>query len=171
MVDPARVVAGTVSEYLIMLAHEAKALNELSDEFTRQVMEVEAAISKLNLGVTASVSVEETSEQESPFSYNLKLGFQKQGGKWCLVVEDYVVNEAIDEYDRYEIWPFKDAPRDLRLKVVDHIPELLRELVDKSSKAKSELFQKFEYARALAAGLVPDALPEMKPGAPARGGK
>ena len=141
------------------LANAAQNLNELSDRLNAQVAEIEGAINKLNLGVRASVEAEVVSIDESA-SRCVFFEYEKVAGKWGFVINQYI---DVDPENTYEQWAFKDAPRDLRLKVVERIPLLLDELVTKSISLASDITDKITVAK----GLI-SSFPQSSPAGPKR---
>ncbi len=131
------------------LTNVAQNLNELSDRLTAQVAEIEGAINKLNLGVRASVDAEIVPVDENA-SRRVIFGYDKVSGKWGFVISQYL---NIDPENTYEQWAFKDAPRELRLKVIECIPLLLDDLVTKSMKLASEITGKITVAKNLVSSL------------------
>lgn len=129
------------------LTNAAQNLNELSDRLTAQVAEIETTINKLNLGVRAVVDVE-TSSDDGLSTCVLRLGYGKVDGKWGFTIDQFL---EPDPEDTYEKWAFKDAPRDLRLKVVERIPQLLDELTTTSIKLASVINEKITVTKQLAA--------------------
>ncbi len=129
------------------LANAAQNLNELSDRLTAHVAEIETTINKLNLGVSATVETESKTDPASLATYVVRLGYDKIAGKWGFIIEDFI---AEDDENTYRVWAFKDAPRDLRLKVVERIPRLLDALVTTSIKLASEISNKIALANQMA---------------------
>lgn len=128
------------------LGNAAQNVNTLSDRLTDQVGAIENALNNLNLGVRATVDVEE-SPVDDLVVVILRLGYDKVGGKWGFVIDQFV---ASDPEDTYVKWAFKDAPRELRLKVVEWIPKLLDELTNTSLKLASDINEKISLAQGLA---------------------
>jgi hypothetical protein len=136
------------------LASAAQNLNQLSDRLSEQVAELENGINKLNLGVRATVDVE-ASAVDNLVVLCLRLGYDKVGGQWGFCIDRFIES---DPEDTYEKWSFKDAPRDLRLKVVDRFPQLLDEMVNTSLKLASEINDKISLAKGLVS-LLPQPSP------------
>jgi hypothetical protein len=137
-----------VDSHLKQLAVTAKTLNQLSDTLTQQVTGVEAPLNKLNLGVSAYVVVQRWSGENDDYG-EVRLAYGKQAGKWGLAVEEITGNSYGNE--QYESWPFKEAPRELRLQVIEAIPQLLEALVKKSAELTSEIKDKVAFAEQLTA--------------------
>jgi hypothetical protein len=151
LTPPAPVVlVGAVKEFKIAgtlqsLANIAQKVNDLSDRLTDHVSEVESAINKFNLGVYATVIAETTSE-DGTYVRIIRLAYGKSTGRWGFVIEDFIDQ---DPENSWQSWAFKEAPRELRLKVIERIPQLLDELVTKSSSLASDISDKIKMTKDL----------------------
>lgn len=137
------------------LASAAQKLNVISDEFTKQVSAIETTLNRLGLGVRAHVVVSSSGNWDGDVTTYLRLAYGKNGGKWGFIIEQYTDNQNLPDYTDFESWPFKDAPRELRIDVVEKIPELLQALVKKSADISAKMTQKIDYTKELAARLAP----------------
>src|SRR5438045_3286101 len=111
----------------------SKALNAASDLLTSQIVNVEAALSELNLGLevwmevsrSTEVAISNDSEKtQYPLTSILWLGYAKHAGRWSLVTHQ--TYEEIDE-DEINVVALRDAKRDIKLRVADKIPALVEE--------------------------------------------
>jgi hypothetical protein len=135
------------------LASSADSLNSLSDHLTKQVIEVESSLNKMGLGLTASVNTEQWSDEIGE-RYNIwRICYEKHSGKWGFTIEHLWGHESFEEGDS-ETWPFKDAPREHRLKAVEKIPELIDALLKKSKDFASDISATMSYAEGLAAAFT-----------------
>lgn len=143
-----------IQQQLQQLASAAQTLNELSDQLTQYVNDIEASVNKLNLGVTANVKTEHWSDEDGLRSTIWRLSYEKMSKQWGFAVER--LTEDIDqgpEAGTYDSWAFKDAPREHRLQAVEKIPALLDALLQKSKEVASEISTRVNYAKSLAATL------------------
>lgn len=138
--------------HLERLSSAAARLNELSDELGKQVSEVEAAINRLGLGIYASVEFNSTSDEDGTESENWYLAYGKLNGKWGVLIER-LFQRYTDGFADTKAWHFKDAPRDQRLRAVDHIPSLLEALTRKSDEFTSKVAAKVDVAKRLTSAL------------------
>jgi hypothetical protein len=139
-----------VQANLQKLASVASTINQLSDQLTEEVSEVEEAVNELNLGVTTNVRVDSWADEEGN-SGLWRLAYGKNSGKWGFFVE--YLSEwpgRGPDSETYESWLFKDSPRDVRLKCVEKIPLLLDTLVRKSTEVANTIAEKVAYAKDLA---------------------
>jgi hypothetical protein len=133
------------------LASSADALNSLSDQLTKQILDVEAVLNRSGIGLTASVTTETWSDERGDQYDIWRLCYEKYAGKWGFTIEHLSGVEGFDDSQSCETWPFKEAPREHRLKAVDKIPELIDALVQKTKEFASDVSAATSYAEALAA--------------------
>jgi hypothetical protein len=127
--------SSAIESNLKLLTNNSKILNQLTDELTKYVEQVESAINALNLGLTVSVIAEAMGDLTGVVTHYVRLGYYKQDGRWGLCIDEYDQHEQDpDNLRDYRAWAFKDAPRVLRLKVVDKIPDLMKALAEESEK-------------------------------------
>jgi X-X-X-Leu-X-X-Gly heptad repeat protein len=139
-----------ISASLVKLTDSAARLNSGSDELATAIRPIDAALKKLNLGVSAWYAYRGSEAPDSDGNYYYRrIGYAKVGGKWGLAISTDSGN-VYDESDNYEAWLFNDAPRLMRLEAVDYIPDLLEQLVKESNKVAEDLQKKAGYARELA---------------------
>jgi hypothetical protein len=143
--DPSKIQAN-----LQELTTTADVLNDLSERLTKQVAEIEAAVNKLNLGITASVEVESWADERALQWETWRLAYGKDGGKWGFLLQHLSGTRNFPEADSYEQWAFQDLSRERRLRAVEKIPMLMEALVARSKKVASELSGKLSYAQSLA---------------------
>lgn len=141
---------------LLKLSTAAKTLNELSDQLTKEVSEVELTVNRLNLGVSTHVQFESWGTEDGSRSGVWRLAYGKFAGKWGFFVEHVAedLNLHPDDTNEYEAWLFKDAPREKRLKAVESIPLLLAALVKKADEVASQINDKVVYAKDLSSKLA-----------------
>lgn len=138
------------AEIFKQLTESAARLNAASDEFSRIVAPIDAALKKLNLGVVAWHRYMGGSPDQNGDYWAREIGYARVQGKWGLALRT-VDGNANDFDDDTQEWPFNDAPRLMRVEAIDHIPALLEKLVKQSEKVAAELQKKASRARELAA--------------------
>jgi hypothetical protein len=132
------------------LTTTAEILSDLSDRLTKQITEIEIAVNKLNLGITANVELESWSDEKALQWETWRLAYGKDGGRWGFLLQRLSGSRNFPEADSYEQWAFQDLSRERRLRAVEKIPVLLDALVARSKKVVSELSGKLNYAQSLA---------------------
>jgi len=134
------------------LAESAAALNAASDQLSKPIADLDAAIKNLNLGVSCWVRIGSWGDEDSSWEGVNQLGYQKIAGRWGIAVSTYTTDGG--EPENRESWLLGEAPRQLRLKALDHIPELLEALVKETEKTTKQIQSKVAQARELAAALT-----------------
>ncbi|MFY9744245.1 MAG: hypothetical protein WA252_20310 [Candidatus Sulfotelmatobacter sp.] len=145
----------------LQLSDVASDLNTVSDELGKSVATIDAALKKLNLGVTVWATV---TEWEHELDYQTEqVGYAKVGNKWGIALRIVDGNHNWPDQENVEAWLFGDGPRQLRLKAIEKLPELLKtlseEAVAATERIKSKLAEVKEVADAvhLAAWGEPEA--------------
>lgn len=145
---PSLSASDRISNSFKSLASSATQLNAASDELSKAIAPIDAALKALNVGVSVW---HRYSFFEDPYGYysGRSIGYAKVGNKWGLALSSFSGHAEYGPDDEQE-WLFNDAPRLMRLDAVDHIPALLDALVTEVGKKTSELRQKSLQARELA---------------------
>lgn len=134
------------------LATSAVELNAVSDELGKWISALDAALKKLNLGISTWITIDGGENPENGDYWRRRLGYEKVAGKWGIAISDSFGNEHT-EYESSEEWLFNDAPRRLRIEAVEKLPELLDALVREADKAAEQIKIKVAYAQDLAAAV------------------
>ena len=133
-------LSGRVNELLPSLAGTAANLNDASKKLSAVIERIDDALQRLNLGVTAWVTVQGGTRNKGLYFWVEELGYSRIARKWGLTLRRRAGFEGaavLDDLDEDENWPFNDAPRSLRIKAVPKIPELIKEL-DREAKEVAE---------------------------------
>src|ERR1022692_4321752 len=75
-----------IQDQLQQLAAAAQTLNELSDQLTKHLGDIETSLNKLNIGITANVKTEQWSDDEEGLSstiWRLGRSEERRVGKEC----------------------------------------------------------------------------------------
>lgn len=141
-----------IQTHLSELTSTARTLNELSDQLTKEVEIVESALNRLGLGVRASVKVEILDRSRDGSSERwTQLSYGKSKNGWGFLIEEIQENINYPEADRWETWPFKEAPREYRIKAVNRIPDLLEELAKRANETAATIKANISMAKDLVA--------------------
>jgi hypothetical protein len=142
------------------LSASAAALNAVSDELSKPIATIDAALKALNLGVSAWVEIAGQVDHDAGCFWDRSLGYAKVAGKWGIAI--CTSSGDFGEEPNEEVWLFSDAPRSYRLEAVDKLPELLEKLVTAANETAEKLKEKVtttgEIANAIAN--TPTALKE-----------
>lgn len=100
-------------------------LDGATDEMNRSIHEVEAALGALNLGVRASVTLAERTDQQHGYTWYRNLVFGKDAKVWRLLIE-----EGRDDHpEDIDFTPLVNASREVRLQATENLAELVGAIV------------------------------------------
>lgn len=134
------------------LSKIAPSLNSASDELTRVVDKLDEALKKLNLGLTAWVNfVDRLPNVDFPYDCD-QIGYCKVNGRWGISLR-HVWGRDWDDDNEEGPWPFSEAPREMRLRSVDKLPELIESLNEKASETTKKIQEKTKEVGELAAAI------------------
>src|SRR5437870_2712624 len=136
------------------LAAAANTLNAAYDTFGSAANTVEEALNKLDPGVTAWVTLSTSMTQEdAPWEiFEERLGYGKANGRWGLTLCTVTKNEK-GEKEIKDSWLFNDAPRNLRLKAIEHVPALIEALAREAAQTAKKVSDGADFARQLAVSI------------------
>jgi len=150
-------IAARVSAAYIELTNAADILNVVSDALGKAVSDIDDGLKKLNLGIIVWVNVyEDASNSDDPNYYIEEIGYSKISSKWGITLRTRAGNEySPDDREDVETWLFNDAPRTLRLKAIEKLPELVNKLSQEAAMMTKQLQSRLEDAQAVAAAINP----------------
>lgn len=135
------------------LSTAAKNLNQVSDELGKTISVLEAAIEKLNLGVSAWVTITSGTDESGENYWSRDLGYADLTHRWRIALR-YVRGNYSDPNDEMEdLWLFDEAPRWLRVEAIEKIPELLQKLTKQADETAKRIQKKTAEAKELAAAI------------------
>lgn len=141
-----------VPEIFKKLQDCAAVLNAASDELGRAIADADAALKKLNLGISAWVELFEHKDESSGDFTDRGLGYAKVNGRWCIALrtrEGCFAEGTVHS----EEWPFNEAPRALRAEAVEKLPDLLTALARAADDTTADIEAKTVKAREFAAAI------------------
>jgi hypothetical protein len=145
------------------LATAAVALNTASDQLGKVIVEVDAALKALNLGISSWISFNEwVDDGGSDYSCD-QIGYSKVGGKWGIALRSLSGNYNYGEGTEDGPWLFNDAPRALRVAAIDKIPEFLEKLAKDAVETTKKINEKLQQSRELAKAITVLASAKDKP--------
>ena len=145
------------------LSTVASELNTVSDELGKAINLLDESLKTLNLGLVHWHKFA-GDERENGNYWAHYIGYAKVGPKWGIALSRTSGNcDAPPEYQKDEEWLFNDAPRQLRMDAVDHIPAMIDALITAAEKAVDNIKTKTAETRKLAELLVPQPPPKIKP--------
>jgi hypothetical protein len=154
-----------VSSAYTKLSTVAKDLNAVSDELGELISQIDLALKKINLGVSAWIKIVErgADPENGDFWEEIdQIGYAKIHGKWGISLRTLCANLS-NGTEREEQWSFNDAPRLMRLSAIDKIADLLEALTKSAVETKDHIAAKLAEARSVA-DAVNEAAREPKPG-------
>jgi hypothetical protein len=128
----------------------ASSLNSASDELTKVVGILDAALQKLNIGLSAWINYTNRETEQPDEIDEDQIGYCKINGKWGIGLRRVWGNVQTDFYDYEGPWLFNDSPREMRLNSVDKIPELIAALNKTASEMTKKVQEKTKGVRELA---------------------
>lgn len=140
-------VFNEVQPQLAELAAVAGELNAVTDGYTNELRQLEAELSKINLGLEVRLQKSFWSDADSfevesighgPREIDSAyLAYGRHGQQWRILVNIVRVTEEMDEgnvvernIDDHGYRPLLDCTRELRLAAADHLPLLLTTIAD-----------------------------------------
>lgn len=133
------------------LSAASLTLNTASNAFGSAISTLDDALSKLNPGVSAWVTVLSTSGEETPWETDEeRLGYTKLKNRWGLALCTATLDQQEGTETVDEVWAFNDAPRSMRLRALNDIPRLLEALAKEAAKAAKEVEQQARHAEEIA---------------------
>ncbi len=151
-------MADKVDTTLKELTAVSNSLNQVSDQLSRQIAELESALRELNLGVTAFVTFSKEQieyKMEDGKVYvdhcNQDVGYGRLNGKWGLMVLTWY--DSSDDSDSMKETFLREAPREIRLAAMDKIPELLKALSEQAQKLTQEASKKAAQIKSISTAL------------------
>ncbi len=140
---------GRVSVAFEELAATAAKLNTVSDEIAQPISVIDAALQKLNLGISAWVEVAGEVDHDTGDFWDHSIGYAKVSRTWGIAIRTRsgsLAHQRVDE----EAWRFNDAPRSHRLEALNKLPDLLVELVKVASDTANALKNKLATTKQVA---------------------
>jgi hypothetical protein len=135
------------------LSETASSLNSASNELTKVVGRLDEALKKLNVGLSAWVTFEDRLPHED-LQYDCdQIGYCKVEGKWGISIRHIWGDERWDTKNEDGPWLFNDAPREMRLRSVDEIPQLIESLSTKAANTAKKIQEKTKEVGELAAAI------------------
>ena len=141
------------------LSAAASDLNAISDDLGKCVAEIEEALKKLNVGVSAWVCISRSFDTESGYGAIEELGYAKWARKWGFVLR---TKEGYPDDVDSEGWVFNEAPRPLRISAIEKIPELLVALSEEANKMTADVLKQLGVAKEVTKALT-DAARDSSP--------
>jgi hypothetical protein len=133
----------------------ASQLNGVSDQLGRAINALDESLKQLNLGIVHWHQFD-GGENESGAYWCRYIGYAKVGTRWGIALRTTTGHhEAPPDFGSDDWWLFNDAPRQLRMEAVDHIPAMIDSLITAAEEAVAKITEKTAEAKNLAELLAP----------------
>lgn len=138
-----------VSSAYKQLTTAASELNAVSDELGKFVTALDAAIKKLNLGISTWIRLD--SREDGLGNYAKRdLGYAKVSGRWGIALRAMAGNHNSPDISDLEEWLFNEAPRSLRIEAIEKLPDLFEGLIKEAEAATAQIRSRTSQAQQLA---------------------
>lgn len=134
------------------LSASANALNVVSDDLSKPIASIDAALKALNLGVSTWVEFAGHVDHNAGYYWDRSIGYAKVSGKWGIAIS--ATSGSMGDEPNEEFWLFGDAPRSYRLEAVDKLPELIEKLVTAADETAEQLKTKIETTTQVALAII-----------------
>ncbi len=141
-----------VSSSYRQLSLAASHLNIVSDDLGKSIGVLDAALKKLNLGISSWSRLDRWEDAFGNYSSRY-LGYAKVNNRWGIALRTVAGNNNQPEDATVEEWLFNDAPRALRIEAVEKLPDLFDNLIKEADVAIRKVKAQTLSARQLAAAL------------------
>jgi hypothetical protein len=150
-----------VQESSRQLSVVAPTLNSASDNLGRSISKLEDRLKTLGLGISSWVAFS-TWMSDDRFQYSSdEIGYTKTAGKWGFSIRVCSGHEGGDS-DEIIQWSFNDAPREMRVRSISKIPDLLEKLIKDATEMAKAVSDSAEHVDFLTNALVLDPEAETK---------
>ncbi|MEQ1910727.1 MAG: hypothetical protein ABMA15_18045 [Vicinamibacterales bacterium] len=141
-----------VSSSYRQLSLAASHLNLVSDELGKSISVLDAALKKLNLGISTWSRLDRWEDAFGNYSTRY-LGYAKVNNRWGIALRTVAGNNTQPEEATVEEWLFNEAPRSLRIEAVEKLPDLFDNLIKEADLAIRKVKAQSSSARQLASAL------------------
>jgi hypothetical protein len=122
----------------------AAELNNASDELKEAMSVLDAALKRLNLGISVWVQISGNDDGQGGEWWDRRIGYSKIGKEWCIGLASCRGHYQWPDQDHIEEWSFSDAPRWMRIEAAGKVPELLEALVKQAQETTSKMKKRTE---------------------------
>ena len=164
--DPSGRPATSVSERIVAafqtLTESAENINSASNELGKPIASLDRALKRLNLGVACWTTISHGGSENGPDYWSRQVGYARVRRIWCLAIRTLEGDVRYPDEEIEEVWSFNEAPKHLRVKAVDKLPELIEALVEATNATAKRLTDKVAGAQDIAAAVNALVTPKKK---------
>lgn len=139
------------------LSKTAATLNTASDELGKAIDALNAALQRLNLGVSAWVTITKGDDFGDGNWWSRDIGYAKIRNQWGIALRECSGNYNFPPGDTTEEWLFNEGPRWLRSEAVAKIPDLIEALIKQAehttNKINKSIKTAHDFANMIATGI------------------
>jgi hypothetical protein len=152
---------GKIQVHFQKLSSAALLLNKSSDELSKNVGVLDAALAKLNVGLSVWVSFSHWKEE---YAYSSEqIGYAKINNRWGIGIRTISGDERFpEEPDEEGPWLFAESPRELRLRAVNHLGALIEELGERALAVNEKIKARNNEVQELASAIAEIATDQKK---------
>ena len=136
------------------LKASAAALNEVSDEIAEPVSAIDAALRRLNLGISAWVQFAGNDDPTTGDYWYRSVGYDKVSSRAWGIAICYRIVDADQVVRHDDEWLFNEAPRAYRLEALDKLPQLVEKLTTVADKTTGALRKKVAVTKQVATAIT-----------------
>ena len=139
------------------LSAVASNLNSAADKLGASIAPLESAIKKLSLGVSSWVLFHEWHSENHVEYYFEEIGYIRISNVWGLAIRTRTGHEDSRANEESQTWPFNEAPRLMRVRSINKLPDLLEQLVKDATNIEADFVSQVETVEALGEALFDSA--------------
>jgi len=132
------------------LAQTASELNSATKQLSKTIATLDESLKRLNLGISSWVQFASGGSEDGLIEESLELGYAKINGTWGLAIRSSSWHVQDPDRETSTEWLYADASRELRLRAIEYIPELIERLNKDAQVITLKLNRKIEEAELLA---------------------
>lgn len=144
-----------VADAFRRLAKSTQNLEVAVKEWKSYISALNAALRKLNIGVSAWQVISNGGDDEQHEWWTREIGYSKIKDDWCIALRRSWGDHQFPEADGEETWRFEDAPRWVMVEAAAKIPDLLETLVKRTDETTDKVRKRTKETAEVAAALEP----------------
>jgi len=129
-------------QYFEKLIQSSTNLNVVTDELGRAIREIDETLQTLNLGISAWVTVQESSVR------TIQIGYTKVGDNWGLAFKEIYTSS-----NERQVWLFNHSPRSLRIEHAGKISEVFDALHQRCVEFTAQIWKRVDEVKEILADI------------------
>ena len=136
------------------LSEASSELHSAAKDLSDTISVLNAALQKLNLGVSAWHQIAGNDGDEDGNYWSRDIGYAKVGKAWGIAIRRTWGNNCSEETHNEETWLFADAPRYMCIEAAGKLPDLFDDLIKRTREATEKLHAKTAATREMIAAIA-----------------